>query len=47
MAWVHLDVTLVKRATDKAILVVLEDDEEVWLPLSQRAIAEAVGKRQE
>lgn len=34
--WVHLNVLLVKKATDKALLVVIDgEDEEVWLPRSQ------------
>ena len=36
--YVHLDVQLVKKATDKALLCVI-DGEEVWLPLSQVADA--------
>ncbi len=32
--WVHIDVAF-KRETDKAFLVVVDDDEEVWLPKSQ------------
>lgn len=34
--WVHLEVTEILRETDKAILVLL-DDEELWIPLSQIA----------
>ncbi len=33
--WVHLENCSVTRLTDKAMLVVLEDGEELWLPLSQ------------
>ncbi len=33
--YVHLDVEEILRGTEKAFLVLLEDDEEVWLPLSQ------------
>jgi hypothetical protein len=34
MGWVHLDVDRIKHETDKAFLVVI-DDEEHWLPKSQ------------
>jgi hypothetical protein len=33
--WIHLDFERIVRETDKALLVRLEDGEEVWLPLSQ------------
>lgn len=32
--YVHLDVKLIKAETDKALLLVLEDDSEYWVPLS-------------
>lgn len=35
MGWVHLDVSLVKRETEKAFLLRLEDGSEVWVPRSQ------------
>lgn len=36
--YVHLDVLLVKKATDKALLLVIDGvDDEVWIPLSQIA----------
>jgi hypothetical protein len=38
--YVHLDVDLVKRITDKAMLCVI-DGEDVWLPLSQVADADS------
>lgn len=36
-SWVHLNVTLVKRATPLALLLVLEDpdQDDVWIPKSQ------------
>lgn len=37
--YVHLDVAEIKKITDKAMLVDIED-EEVWIPLSQIADAE-------
>ena len=37
--WVHLDVDLVVRETDKALLLRLEGGEEVWVPKS--AVADA------
>jgi len=33
--WVHLDVLLIVRETDKALLLRLESGEEVWVPKSQ------------
>lgn len=35
--WVHLDVLLVKKETEKAFLLVLDNDDqdEVWVPKSQ------------
>lgn len=33
--WVHLDVTLIKRETEQAFLLVLEDGNETWIPKSQ------------
>lgn len=38
--WVHLDVIVISRETEKAFLVVLDSGEEVWLPKSQIADAE-------
>lgn len=35
--WVHLDFETIVRATDQALLVRLEDGDEVWLPLTQVA----------
>lgn len=35
--WVHLDVKSVKRETDAAFLLVLEDGSEHWIPKSQMA----------
>lgn len=32
--YVHLDVKLIKAETDKALLLVLDDDSEHWVPLS-------------
>ena len=36
-SWLHLDVKEIKAETDKAILCVLDndDEDEVWIPLSQ------------
>jgi hypothetical protein len=39
--WVHLDVELIVRETDKALLLRLEDGEEVWIPLGQIADADS------
>ncbi len=36
MAWIHLDVELIKRETPKAFLMVI-DGEEHWIPKSQVA----------
>jgi hypothetical protein len=36
-SWVHLTVDEVVRETDKALLLRLDDGEEVWVPLSQIA----------
>ncbi len=33
--WFHLDVEEILRETEKAFLVLLDDGEEVWLPISQ------------
>lgn len=33
--WVHLDVDEILRITEKAMLLLLDDGEEVWIPLSQ------------
>ena len=33
--WVYIDVAMVQKLTDKAVLVDLEDGESLWLPLSQ------------
>ncbi len=33
--WVHLDVELIVRETDKAFLLRLEDGREEWVPFSQ------------
>lgn len=38
--YVHLDVQAVLNKTDRALLVRLQDGEEVWLPLSQVADAD-------
>lgn len=38
--YVHLEVSEIKRETDKAFLVVLEDGAEHWLPKSQIADAD-------
>lgn len=35
MSWVHLDFEEIVAETEKALLVRLEDGQEVWLPLSQ------------
>jgi len=35
MHWVHLDVEEIVAETDAAFLLLLEDGEEVWIPLSQ------------
>jgi len=39
-SWVHLDVDEVVRETDKALLLRLDDGNEVWVPLSQIADAD-------
>jgi hypothetical protein len=33
--WIHLDNVTVKKKTDRAFLLVLDDDEEYWIPISQ------------
>lgn len=33
--WIHLDNVTVKKVTDKAMLLVLDDEEEHWIPISQ------------
>lgn len=38
--WVHLDVEEIVRETDKALLLRLDDGEEVWIPLTQIADAD-------
>jgi hypothetical protein len=35
--YVHLEVERIQRVTDKALLLLLKDGEEVWIPLSQVA----------
>lgn len=36
--YVHLDVLLVKKVTDKASLLVIDDgDREIWVPLVNRS----------
>ncbi len=37
--WVHIDVDEIRRETEKAFLIVIED-EEYWLPKSQIADAD-------
>lgn len=32
--YVHLDVKLIKAETDKALLLVMDDDSEHWVPIS-------------
>ncbi len=41
--YVHLDVDEVVRETDKALLLRLEEGEEVWVPLSQIADSDQYG----
>lgn len=43
-SWVHLDVAVVLRETDKAFLLRLDDGEEVWIPRSQVADADTVAE---
>ena len=33
-SWVHLDVSLIKRETAAALLLVLDNGQEVWVPKS-------------
>ncbi len=38
--WVHIDVVMIHRETDKAFLCELDDERQEWLPKSQIADAE-------
>lgn len=38
--YIHLDVARIERETDKALLLILEDGEEVWMPKNQIADVE-------
>lgn len=33
--WIHLDVKLIVKETDRAFLLRLDDDEEHWIPKNQ------------
>lgn len=45
--WIHLEVVEVKAKTEKAMLVELEDGEEIWIPLSQIADSDDYDKGDE